>query len=139
MMTSADRFAQTFEMVEEPQKWYNDVPPPLPPPYNPAELENSKTEDSGDYVMVLPDCFNLDKPLPDFSPLTSSMEVMDTPNMSCDGHVSSSMLSSSITLSPRQVPPERNVPTSLGSPSPPQEDTPRPLLRLQMTHPQVIV
>ncbi len=76
-------------MVEEPQKWYNDVLPALPPPYNPAELENSKTEDSGDYVMILPDCFNLDKLLPDFSPLTNSMEVMDTPNMSCDGHVSS--------------------------------------------------
>ncbi len=35
------------------------------------------------------------------------------------------MLSSSVTFSPSMVPPERNAPTSSGSPSPPQEDTPQ--------------
>ena len=82
MAMSTDHLLQTFEMVEDPFG------------FNSAETNSNGDLDS--FVVVVPDCFNLDKPLTDFSPPTSLSHVVESLNksytelsMSCDSHVTS--------------------------------------------------
>jgi hypothetical protein len=83
--TSTDQLVGTFEMIENPSYTTSDVP--RPPSGGGDEV------DEDDFVVVVPDCFNLSKPLPDFSPDESFCNiddafVLDPNTTSCGSHVS---------------------------------------------------
>ena len=88
MTTSTDQLMQTFEMIDNPSYSAGNVPRPLS---GGAAADTTAPEDDDDFVIVLPDCFNLEKPLPDFTPPVSvadSLGGSSFPGQSCDSYVS---------------------------------------------------
>ena len=107
MMTSTDQLLQTFEMIEDPGC-----------SEDPVSEEVKTTAFDSDFVMIIPDCFDLEKPLPDFSPPTSLSHVVDSslslgpyqlePNESHDSHMTSTsceMPLAAPSSSPMPLPP----------------------------------
>ena len=96
--SSTDQLLRTFEVVSDP----SSVPCPLE-----GGANENEEEDDEDFVVIVPDCFDLTKPLPEFSPsnslsyvvddssydLPSAPEVPDPAPRSCDSHVSILMAS----------------------------------------------
>lgn len=104
MMASTDQLLQTFEMVENPG--HAPLKMTSGPDDDDDDDDGQDMIESDDFVMVVPDCFDLDKPLSDFAPPASSLSGFPftspqdslflssvppacegTPEMSCDSHV----------------------------------------------------
>ncbi len=93
MSSSTEKLIQTFEMINSP----GDHAPSVPRP--PTGQEGCGVDiDEDDFVVIVPDCFDLDKPLADFTPPVSLAHAMenlpessysDSVTRSCDSHVSS--------------------------------------------------
>lgn len=80
--SSTDKLVQTFEMIDNPSYSCGDVPRP--------PSDGGVVDDDG-FVVIVPDCFKLDKPVPGFTPpanVQGSFDL-DPSTMSCDSHVSS--------------------------------------------------
>lgn len=86
--SSTDQLVKTFEMIYNPSFSAGDEP-------HPQGVVSDYSVD--DFVVIVPDCFNLSKPLPGFSPSPGSFcdfedaFVLDPNTTSCDSHVSVSM------------------------------------------------
>lgn len=90
LLSSTDKLLQTFEVISDPNCSTGDEP------HLPSGGVVDDTDDDDDFVFVVPDCFDLDKPLADFSPPTSLSYIMDPSTTSCDSHVSIRMSSLAI-------------------------------------------
>ena len=94
--SSTDQLVKTFEMIDNPS--YSAGDEPRPP--SGGGVASDDADDDG-FVVIVPDCFKLDKPLPGFSPPSPQTSgsfcdledafVVDPNTTSCDSHVSVSM------------------------------------------------
>lgn len=104
--SSTDQLVKTFEMIDNPSYSAGDEPHP------PNDGGVANDDDDDGFVVIVPDCFKLDKPLPGFTPPPSSESfcdledafVVDPSTTSCDSHVSISMpVTSSVTSTASQT------------------------------------
>ena len=135
--SSTEKLLQTFEVIRSPSHAPSE-PRPLP---GGGRGGDEMVED--DFVMIVPDCFDLSKPLADFTPppsLTYAGEDLPEssypdlqPSRSCDSHVSSVVMvpgPPADSAAQRATPPPSEAPLAdrqAGSEPLPVTSQPRPL------------